>query len=85
MERRHPVQPPVLISEEDRTRLGELCQDASVSKSDGQASAEYTRILTRWYLLGASHEELEAATGQQWTTVRRRLLRWGVMRDPRQA
>lgn len=80
---RHPAQPPVLVSSEDRARLGELRDDASVSKSDGHASAEYTRILARWYLLGASREELEAATGQQWTTLRRRLLRWGVMRDPR--
>lgn len=82
---RHPVQPPVLVSEEDKARLVELRDDASISKGAEQASVDYTRLLTRWYLRGASREELEAATGQQWTTLRRRLLRWGVMRDPRQA
>lgn len=80
---RHPAVPPVTVSSEDRTRLMELRDSASASRATDPFASEYTRILTSWYLLGASREELEAATGQQWTTLRRRLLRWGVMRDPR--
>lgn len=81
---RHPVEPPVLVSDEDRARLSGLREGASMTSGAEQASVEYTRLLACWYLRGASREELEAATGQQWTTLRRRLLRWGVMRDPRQ-
>lgn len=82
---RHPALPPVTVSAEDRGRLMELRDSASASRASDPFASEYTRILASWYLLGASREELEAATGQQWTTLRRRLLRWGVMRDPRKA
>lgn len=80
---RHPTHPPVTVAPEDREHLANLRDDASTSRTEGQAAREYTRILAAWYLLGASREELEQATGQQWDTLRRRLMRWGVMRDPR--
>lgn len=80
---RHPVELPVMIDPEDKARLAELRDAAGSSRGGDQSAAEYTRLLTLWYLKGASREELESATGQQWTTLRRRLLRWGVMRDPR--
>lgn len=80
---RHPAHPAVTVTPEDAEHLMKLRDSASSSRREDPSASEYTRILASWYLLGASREELERATGQQWDTLRRRLMRWGVMRDPR--
>jgi hypothetical protein len=66
---RYPEVPPVRVPS----------AETSVLHSE-DVSAAYIRTLSRWYLLGASREELERATGQQWDTVRKRLSRFGYIR-----
>jgi hypothetical protein len=48
-----------------------------------QSDDEAGVLLVRWYLYGATREALAAAVGQNWETVRKRLVRLGCMTGPR--
>lgn len=62
---KRPAVPAVLIP----------AADAAAMRSDDEDGV----LLGRWYLLGASRDELSAAVGQDWETVRKRLVRLGCM------
>lgn len=49
--------------------------DAALMREDDEDGV----LLGRWYLRGASREALAAAVGQDWETVRKRLVRRGLM------
>ncbi|HEX9089525.1 MAG TPA: hypothetical protein VF867_18690 [Arthrobacter sp.] len=49
--------------------------DAALMQADDEAGV----LLGRWYLYGASRDALAAAVGQDWETVRKRLVRLGFM------
>lgn len=73
-----PTLPPVKIPDEDVQTLHRLEQEASGEAMSADANT-YQALLGVWYLLGASREEMERATGQQWETIRKRLVRAGYM------
>lgn len=87
---RYPAAEPISIPDEEAQRMRELAEQAHVSRpapsadDDGplSAAAEYTTMIAKWYLHGASRQELEQATGQGWEAIRKRLSRRGYMSPP---
>jgi hypothetical protein len=73
-----PALPPVKIPDDDVQKLHLLEQEAAGETGTSQDTV-YQALLGVWYLLGANREELERATGQQWETIRKRLVRAGYM------
>lgn len=77
---RPPALPPVQIPDAAVQELHRLDSVAfSGSPAVNPALASYQRLLGEWYLRGASRQELERATGQQWETIRKRLVSAGYM------
>lgn len=66
---RRPAVPAVAIPAADAARMRDDDEDGT--------------LLARWYLHGATREDLAAAVGQDWETVRKRLVRLGCMTGPR--
>lgn len=75
-----PSVPLVAVPAEDVQELHRLEPDAfGESATEPGATSRYLTLLGAWYLLGANRDELERATGQQWETIRKRLVRGGYM------
>lgn len=74
-----PTLPPVKVPDDDVQKLHLLEQDGAGETSSTPDASIYQAMLGVWYLLGASRGELERATGQQWETIRKRLVRAGYM------
>lgn len=87
---RYPAAEPVSIPDAEARRMRELSGLAHMNRGiasddeDGAlgAATEYTAMIAKWYLHGASRHELEQATGQGWEAIRKRLSRWGYMSPP---
>lgn len=87
---RYPMTDPISIPDDDAKRMQELAGLAHMNRGvaseddDGAlgAATEYTTMIAKWYLHGASRQELEQATGQGWEAIRKRLSRWGYMSPP---
>jgi hypothetical protein len=75
-----PSLPLVQVPAEDVQELQRLDGEAftAAAAHAGQTS-RYLTLLGAWYLLGANRDELQRATGQNWETVRKRLVRGGFM------
>lgn len=74
-----PSLPLVIVPDADVQKMHEMEQDAFGENPAVTAAKLYESLLGVWYLLGANREELERATGQQWETIRKRLVRAGYM------
>jgi hypothetical protein len=75
-----PILPLVKVPDDDVQELHRLeAESLSETAADATATNRYPSLLGAWYLLGANREELENATGQNWETVRKRLVRAGYM------
>lgn len=75
-----PSLPLVQVPAGDATELQRLEADAFADAATHAAQTNrYLTLLGAWYLLGANRDELERATGQNWETVRKRLVRGGFM------
>lgn len=74
-----PALPPVKVPDDDVQKFHLLEQAAVTEAATSQDANVYQALLGVWYLLGASRDELERATGQQWETIRKRLVRAGYM------
>ncbi|GAA4035628.1 hypothetical protein GCM10023063_20240 [Arthrobacter methylotrophus] len=75
-----PSLPLVQVPAEDVQELQRLEVEAfaDAATSTGPIN-RYLTMLGAWYLLGANRDELQRATGQNWETVRKRLVRGGFM------
>ena len=75
-----PSLPLVVVPAEDAQELQALEADSFADTVAHAAETNrYLCLLGAWYLLGANRNELERATGQNWETVRKRLVRGGYM------
>ncbi|QOT19454.1 hypothetical protein [Paenarthrobacter sp. YJN-5] len=75
-----PSLPLVQVPEADALELQRLEKHAFVDPVGHAAeTSRYLALLGAWYLLGANRDELQRATGQNWETVRKRLVRGGFM------
>lgn len=74
-----PSLPPVKVPKEDVQKLHLLEQEGAGETVGSPEGNLYQALLGAWYLLGATRDELERATGQQWETIRKRLVRAGYM------
>ena len=87
---RYADTPPVSIPNDEAAALKDLAAQAHLNRGvageeDGgalESAVEYTSRVAHWYLLGASRQDLEEATGQGWEALRKRLSRWGYMSPP---
>lgn len=87
---RYADAPTLSIPDDEAATLKDLAAQAHRNRGiagdeDGSAlesAVEYTSRLAHWYLLGASRQSLEDATGQGWEALRKRLSRWGYMSPP---
>lgn len=79
-----PSLPLVTVPADDARELQALEADAFADTATHAAETKrYLALLGAWYLLGANRDELERATGQNWETVRKRLVRGGYMSGQR--
>ena len=83
------VKPVVEVPEAVAKRMQELAPQASLRKGTtppdspiALASEEYSALLVNEYQRGVSRRGLEAATGQGWEAIRRRLSAAGAMSMP---
>jgi hypothetical protein len=75
-----PSLPLVQVPGEDVRELQRLEQEAfAPAGAHALQTSRYLALLGAWYLLGANRDELQRATGQNWETVRKRLVRGGFM------
>jgi hypothetical protein len=75
-----PSLPLVHIPDEDVRELQRLEEEAFADAgADAGQTSRYLAMLGIWYLLGANRDELQRATGQNWETIRKRLVRGGFM------
>lgn len=75
-----PSLPLVQIPAEDAHELQRLEEEAFADAATHAAQTNrYLTMLGAWYLLGANRDELQRATGQNWETIRKRLVRSGFM------
>lgn len=74
-----PSLPLVEVPGNDMQELHTLEPESFSEAPETAATNRYLALLGAWYLLGANREELERATGQQWETIRKRLVRAGFM------
>ncbi|MET4143728.1 hypothetical protein [Arthrobacter sp. UYCo732] len=74
-----PSLPLVVVPDSDVRQMHDLEKSAYGDAPAATALRLYESLLGAWYLLGANREELERATGQQWETIRKRLVRAGYM------
>lgn len=74
-----PSLPMVQVPDEDAHELRHLEEEAFTDASHPAQTNRYLAILGAWYLLGANRDELQNATGQNWETIRKRLVRGGFM------
>lgn len=75
-----PSLPLVRVPAEDARELQRLEEEAFTDAATHAAQTNrYLTMLGAWYLLGANRDELQRATGQNWETIRKRLVRGGFM------
>ncbi|MBG0738875.1 hypothetical protein IV500_05495 [Paeniglutamicibacter antarcticus] len=75
-----PTLPLVQVPDEDVAELQRLEEHAWTDDTVHAAeTTRYLALLGAWYLLGANRNELEQATGHNWETIRKRLVRGGYM------
>lgn len=74
---RRPSLPLVTIPDSAVQELHRL--DPEAFSATAGAASRYQALLGEWYLRGANRQELERGAGQQWETVRKRLVSAGYM------
>lgn len=75
-----PSLPLIQVPAGDVQELQRLDAEAFAAPATQAAqTGRYLALLGVWYLLGANRDELQRATGQNWETVRKRLVRGGFM------
>lgn len=74
-----PSLPLVQVPAADAGELQRLEAEAFADTAHAVQTSRYLALLGAWYLLGANRDELQRATGQNWETIRKRLVRGGFM------